>query len=218
VFTGCQFQDGGKATSGTYNGLTLGANCDDIIVSGCWFSLHGAVNNYKYGIQVASGSNRILVNGNTIYHAQTKAINWLNTDSNSRCKNNGDTNTLRSDHDSYILPIGKDFTSGNVTLSGVETLCTVLTASNVGVARDCTTASAANIVTALQNPCLGTGIPLTVINTGGATLTLVAGSGVTANGNTSAAGKFEITTLQTRHFWFRVTNLGSGTETLDIYG
>jgi hypothetical protein len=74
--------------------------------------------------------------------------------------------------------------------------------------------TAALLVAALQNPQVGDWIEFRVRNTGGAnSVTLAAGSGGTSvTGNTLA-----VANAKTGHFALRVTNVGSGTESYDLY-
>jgi hypothetical protein len=215
-FTNCAFYDGGKATSNTYAGLLIGADSEDVIVNGCQFSQYGANNNFRYGIDVAANSQRVLLDGNFIYNAQTQPIRWLNTDSYSRVYNTADTFALNSDESVFMNPTEVSAASGNVTLTAAQTLCGILIVSGAAVARDVTTATAAAIVAAVRNPFLGSIITLTVINTGSATISIAGGTGVSINGNVTG-GKYAIAAGTTREIKLRTNNFASGSESVAAY-
>ena len=59
TFVACRFGTGSTMVSNTYPAIEVTASAVDTMINDCWFSYFGAPNNWKYGIQIDSGAQRI---------------------------------------------------------------------------------------------------------------------------------------------------------------
>lgn len=112
---------------------------------------------------------------------------------------------------------GKRVTSAEATASGVTysatQFCgTLINRSGPGLGFSDTTPTAAQIVAAIPGCEVGTGYEITIRNSAGFTLTMLAGSGVTLSGTTTVA------TVSARRYQVEVTNVDSGTEAVTVTG
>lgn len=213
-FHGCAIYDGSKQTANTYNGLTIAAESEDVVVVGNGVGLYGANNQYKYAIEVKDTTVRLNVSSNQLYGYSTKGILWGNNDSSSICQGNASDGTPSSqDIIPFVNPQAKTVT-GNFTATAAEFVNGILVLSGTPGAHNMTTPTAALIVGAIYSPSPGKGIQLHLINATNGTTSWVAGSGVTLAGATpfsNASGAAKIYTI-------RVDDIRAGSEAVAIYG
>lgn len=125
---------------------------------------------------------------------------------------NGLTDTGISGRLFSTQTITTESTSSGVTYSVAQFLGGVINRSGPGSGFSDTTPTAAAIVAAIPGCEVGLGFEVTIRNTSGFTLTMLAGSGVTLSGTTTVA------TVQTRRYLVRVTNATSSSEAVTVEG
>lgn len=105
--------------------------------------------------------------------------------------------------------------TGATTLTTTELLNGLVLMDANGSAEDLTTPTAAAIVGAMSNAQAGSNFVLHVRNTGGETITLVGGTGVTVP--TTPSGTDDVATANAKNFLFVVTNADAGSEAITVY-
>lgn len=106
--------------------------------------------------------------------------------------------------------------AGNTTLSAAALGSYGILRSGAAAIID-TTATASQIVAAINIANIGTIWRCLIINTNSGTMTITPGVGVTLIGNLSG-GDFQISAATTREFIIRLSSVAPGTETVAIYG
>jgi hypothetical protein len=217
LISSCKFISGTTTPSNTYPAIEVASPAQDINISNCQFSLYGAVNDWKYGVQVDSGTSRVSVSDNNIFAAGTRAILWNNSDSASQDFGNTVGVTGLVDPAPFMLP-QSDTVTGAYTVGAAKLLGGIYVAGGTpGAGFTATTDTAANLVAALQSPVIGKGISVLVINASNGAMTLAPGTGVAMGGNTSGAN-FTIASGQSRLLILRFGNVTAGSESVAIYG
>lgn len=214
---GCAIYDGSKQAANTYNGITVAAEAEDVLISANGVGLYGANNQYKYAVEIKDTTVRIVVANNQTYGYQTKAVLWGNNDSSSICQSNSGDGTLTSqDLVPFVNPQSQTVT-GNFTATAAQYVNGTLLLSGTPGAFNMTTPTAALIVAAIMSPSPGKGIPLYCMNATNGTMTMLAGAGVTLGGILSG-GNFTMATATYRQFIVRVDDVRAGSEAVSIYG
>ena len=208
----CLFTGGLGMAANTWPALEIAAPAQDIVVVGCKYNVWAQPTTWKYGVQVDNGSFRVLVDGNLLYNAATRAIAWNNYDNSSAAFDN-----ITTPNPSMPDPAGISVANGG----------TIPAANMVGAALNLSTSAggnwaafvdtAANIVAAYPNPKIFSAIPLLVINSSPYQVTIQSATGVSFVGNTSG-GNFVMAANTQRQFMIQMQNPTIGAESAFLYG
>lgn len=204
------FAPSSTTPSNIYAAVQIAAPAQDVVINGNKMAEWGGTSIWRYGVQVDASTYRVLLVGNNLYSAVTQAILWNNTDLNSYCASNIDSNPQRSSPGSYTVTDGG-------TLTAAQLLGGALGLSGPTSPWNATTDTATNLVNTLQNPSISTYQNLVLINMTSAELTLNPGAGVSFVGNLSG-GSFVIPANTQRTLVFNVVNPSQGAQQISIYG
>jgi hypothetical protein len=204
------FSPGSTTPSNIYAAVQIAAPAQDVVINGNKISEWGSSNLWKYGIQVDASTYRVLLVGNNLYSAVTQAILWNNTDLNSYCASNIDSNPQRSLPGAYTVTDGATLTAawllgGALALTGPTGDWTV------------TTDIATNLVNTIQNPSVFAYQTLVLINMTSYQMTLNPGAGVSFVGNLSG-GSFVLPANTQRTLVLNVVDPTQGAQQISIYG
>ena len=217
IFSNCNFISGATTPSNTYPAIQVVGTADYVNITGCMTSVYGATNDWKYGVQVDDGATNVSVVGNSFGTNQTKAILWNADDAASQDFGNITGSTGLVDPAPQTNPSSDTVTTG-YTISASKLLGGIYEAVGTPSAPfTAVTATAAQLVAAVQSPQIGKGVQVMVINATNSTMTISGGSGVSLSGVLSG-GNFVMTTGTSRVFIVRFNNVTAGSESVSIYG